>query len=143
MEDITPKKQHLVFMDESLGDDRAISDYNIQEGAVLHLQKEWGMQIFLKTLDNQTILMDVVPVDTVGFLKAMIQHQEDIPPDQQVMISTVGLLEDDPRFRTTTSRSGTHSTSCACARAWPVSCGGSHADLREDLDGQDHRIGRK
>jgi ubiquitin C len=95
MEDIMPNKQHLIFMEESLGNNCAISDYNIQEGAVLHLQIEWGMQILVVTRYNKTLLMDVVPVDTVGFLKAMIQHQEGIPPDQQVMISTAGLLEDD------------------------------------------------
>ena len=50
MEDIMPNKQHLIFMEESLGNNRAISDYNIQEGAVLHLQIEWGMQILVATL---------------------------------------------------------------------------------------------
>ena len=95
MEDIMPKKQHLVFMQESLQDDRAISEYNIQEGALLHLQIEWGMQIFLRTLDNQTIQMDVVPVDFVGFLKAMLEDQDGTPPDQQVIIWAAETLEDD------------------------------------------------
>jgi hypothetical protein len=27
--------------------------------------------------------MDIVPIDTIHFLKAMIQHQEGIPPDHQ------------------------------------------------------------
>jgi ubiquitin C len=98
MENITPHQQHLVFMEESLGNNRAISDYNIQEGAVLVLDKEWGMQIVLKTIDNETILMDVMPVETVGFFKGMIQHKEGITPDQQVMISTVGLMEDERKL---------------------------------------------
>jgi len=45
MEDIMPKKQHLVFMEESLVNTQAISDYYIREGAVLPLQIEWGMQM--------------------------------------------------------------------------------------------------
>jgi len=45
MEDIMPKKQHLVFMEESLVNNRAISDHNIQKGGVLPLQIEWSMQI--------------------------------------------------------------------------------------------------
>jgi ubiquitin C len=95
MEDITPNKQHLWIKEESLENNRAMSDYNIQEGADLHLQIEWGMQIFVVTRCNKTILMDVVPADPVRFLKAMIQHQEGIPLDKQVMISREGELEDD------------------------------------------------
>ena len=94
-EDIAPNQQHLVFMDESLGNDRTLSDYNIQEGAVLHLQAEWGMQICVETWDNKTIMMDIVPVDTIAFIKAMLQSEEGIPTDQQILISPAGVLEDD------------------------------------------------
>ena len=94
MEDITPNKQHLVFMEKSLENNRTISDYNIQEGAMLRLEQEWDMQIFVVTRCNKTLLMDVLPIDSVAFLKAMIQQQVGIPPDQQLMISTIGELED-------------------------------------------------
>jgi len=83
MEDIMPKKQHLVFMEESLVNNHAISDYNIQEGAVLPMQIEWGMQILVATWYNKSLPMDILPIDTIHVLKAMIQHQEGIPPDHE------------------------------------------------------------
>ena len=78
-----PKKQHLVFMEESLVNNHAISDYNIQEGAVLPMQIEWGMQILVATWYNKSLPMDILPIDTIHVLKAMIQHQEGIPPDHE------------------------------------------------------------
>jgi ubiquitin C len=83
MEDIMPKKQHLTLMEELLVNNHAISDYNIQESAVLPLQIERGMHILITTWYNKSLPMDIVPIETIHFLKAMIQHQQGILPDQQ------------------------------------------------------------
>ena len=107
-EDIAPNQQHLVFMDESLGNDRTLADYNIQEGAVLHLQAEWGMQICVETWDNKTIMMDIVPVDTIAFIRAMLQSEEGIPT-----ISPAGVLKGDRTLSDYDIRKGAHTPPAA------------------------------
>ena len=41
------------------------------------------MQIFVSTLRGNTITLDVAASDTVGSVKAAIQHKENIRPDHQ------------------------------------------------------------
>ena len=96
-EDITLNEQHLYVdaLRPFLSNDRTLSDYNIQEGATLHLiVASCGVQIFAKTFDNKTITLDVVPNDTIALIKAMVQYEEGIPTDQQILIFKGVPLED-------------------------------------------------
>lgn len=82
---ILPVQQRFFFGSRALENACTLSDYNIQNESTLHLVERMPgrMQIFVKTSNEKTIILEVKSSDTIDTIKAKIQDNEGIPFDRQ------------------------------------------------------------
>jgi ubiquitin C len=94
---IPPVQQRFFFGSRALENDRTLADYNIQNESTLHLFERPPdiMQIFVKTSKDKLIILEVKSSDTIGIIKAKIQHVEGISPDQQYIWFNGSRMRDE------------------------------------------------
>ncbi|KAL5722886.1 hypothetical protein ACHQM5_006346 [Ranunculus cassubicifolius] len=92
---VPPYKQRLSFCGLQLEDSRTLAHYKIERGSTLKLdiQCNGEMQIFVRTLEGRTRVVNVLRSDSVASLKEKIEVKERIPKDLQNLVFGGKLLE--------------------------------------------------
>ena len=93
---ITPNQQLLIFAGQSMENHRTLADYNVQNESTPHVNRLWTeMRLIVKNFVGPSFTLDLIPPDTIAILKAQIQRESGIHPDQQVLAFPFSELQDD------------------------------------------------
>lgn len=87
-EGINCEQQLLFFAGQQLEDEKPLSHYHINSDTSRHLvlRLRDGMKIFVKTLSDKTIEVQVDPSETIEIVKVKIHEQEGISPCDQRLL---------------------------------------------------------
>ena len=80
-----------IYLDD---DDKKLSDYNIQDESTLVCRLKCDVGFRVKTLCGKKLSLDMSGSALVRDVKAKIQEQEGIPPEQQLLMFAGKQLED-------------------------------------------------
>ena len=74
-----------------------LSDYNIKDKSVLYLTHypRGGEDIYIRSVTGKTIVIEVLPTDTISDLKRMIEDKEGTSPTDQTLFYAGQQLDDD------------------------------------------------
>lgn len=98
LDGIVPERQRLIFQEKETEDGANLSECGIQAGSMLYLMPRAvprGVEVTVKTLTGKTITLYVQRSEAVSNIKAKLRDKEGIPIDQQRLIFSGRILEDD------------------------------------------------
>ena len=88
-------RQCLFLADKQLEDDRTLSDYNLEKGSTLHISLRDAVTIYVKTLTEKTIILEVDLAESIDSVKQRIHDKEGVLPQQQRIIFFGKQLENN------------------------------------------------
>ena len=92
-EKIPPNQQRLYFAGNLMKDGTLLSDYGIQNESLVYVIPVFTMTVYVKTLANKTIALEVEPNDSVEKVLAKIQNKEGLSHDQHRLVLAGKQLE--------------------------------------------------
>ena len=95
-EGIPPDLFSLMFAENLLKDDYTLSDYNIPNDSTVDLifRPPNAIRVFIKTQTENTIALELDPIDTIRSIKIKIQEKKGIHPEQQCLTFAGNELKD-------------------------------------------------
>ena len=93
---IAVEEQKLFLGERQLENKRTLSDYKVDKGKILRLEKRLlnGMNIYVSTFTGKVIVLEVESSETIEDVKRKIHFKERIPVEQQAIVFGGRQLED-------------------------------------------------